>query len=174
MGSKRWHHDRSIQHPTTLHIVLTTRISSTYLLLLLDAGRVDAGLCIVWRLKGGNILSSLVHPFYPQRCPQCGLHFTGLWDRLSHICPTRDPYAYRYEDTEETEPALPVVTAGEFEEVTPAHAALFYQHALQNALDHIKSCTTCRYLAKDDSVCDDMKRLRRICEKWLVLKTASR
>jgi hypothetical protein len=120
-------------------------------------------------------MSAHVYPFFPRQCPQCGVKFYGLFDSLSHTCPTRDPYAYRYsdEDTEEEEevttPALPAITASGFEEITPERASRIYELLVRATSAHAARCVYCDMLATDNRVCYEQNMLFAARERWLLI-----
>jgi hypothetical protein len=101
------------------------------------------------------------------------MSFNGLFDHLSHTCPTRDPYAYRYEDEdtdeEETTPALPAITASGFEEITPERAGRIYQLFVRATSAHAARCVYCDMLAIDNRVCYEQNQLFAARERWLLI-----
>jgi len=58
----------------------------------------------------------------------------------------------------------------EEDNITADIANRMYGHAMRKSLDHLKTCTSCKFLAKQDEVCSIMCRLRKHRDRWLILK----
>lgn len=83
-------------------------------------------------------------------CPYCG---EPIPKNEFHICNKRVAFCHPLEGIEARVQQVKQSTMEEAEEK--------YKQAMRESIEHLKKCTTCRYLSTvDGSVCVDMRKLR--------------